>query len=346
MRQPRPWRRASKSNAWFAQVGGKQRFLAPTTATKDEAQKELYRILAESKEAAHAASRPLSTADVLRHYMAAYRARVEAEKASKPCYNNCAWFLQRAEADIGMIPAADLRAKDVLAWATRPGWKESSKASAVKKIKSAFRFAVELGYLDINPIAGIRTPTAKRRMKIPTEAQSLALIEAATSPFREVLWALLETGCRPKEVFGLTADRVNLDARTWLVQDKNRFKSGEEWRTIYLSESMLELSRRQLERFPEGLIFRNSRGAAWNQSSVSNRLINIRTKLGLGPEVVAYACRHRFATRALVNGVPMATVAALMGHTSATHVLRAYSHLLEETGHLHEAAERAGKKVS
>jgi integrase len=90
-------------------------------------------------------------------------------------------------------------------------------------------------------------------------------------PFRDLLTALRETGCRTCEVYGLTADRVDLAAGTWRVRDKVARTTGEPFRTVYLSGPALRLSRRILSRRKSGHVFVNQNGKPWTRNSVALR---------------------------------------------------------------------------
>jgi integrase len=52
----------------------------------------------------------------------------------------------------------------------------------------------------------------------------------------------------------------------------------------------------------------------------------------------AYGYRHTYATSALAKGVPDATVAALLGHSSTAMLHRHYSHLTSQAKVLRNAA--------
>jgi integrase len=110
---------------------------------------------------------------------------------------------------------------------------------------------------------------------------------------------------------------------------------------VHLTDTMLVLSRRLVARWPDGPIFRNTRGNAWDLKTVARRFRQSAEALGIGPELCAYALRHHYATRALANGVPVATVATLLGHKNTNMVMRIYSKLNLETEHLAAAAEQA-----
>jgi integrase len=56
---------------------------------------------------------------------------------------------------------------------------------------------------------------------------------------------------------------------------------------------------------------------------------------------VSYTYRHTFVTDALENGVGVAQVAELLGHTSTDMVMSHYQHLSEKREHLRLAAIQA-----
>src|SRR5262249_38803856 len=91
---------------------------------------------------------------------------------------------------------------------------------------------------------------------------------------------------------------------------------------------------------PTGLVFRNSRGGAWLRNLVSRRLKKLRPKFGLDDGVVFYSLRHLFITDALERGVPIATVAELVGHRDLTMISRIYSRLSGRTAHLRDAVNQ------
>jgi len=62
--------------------------------------------------------------------------------------------------------------------------------------------------------------------------------------------------------------------------------------------------------------------------------------------LIAYAYRHSFATDALVNGVGIAQVAELLGHTSTEMVMRHYSHIAGKIDHMRDAAMKAANNGS
>jgi integrase len=157
-------------------------------------------------------------------------------------------------------------------------------------------------------------------------------------PFRDLLTALWESGARPGEVMGLTADRVDLERGQWRVVNKTRRKTREKVRLIELTPRLVELSSRLLAEHPEGLLFRNTKGGPWTRHLVAHRFGRLRRRLGFGPEATAYSLRHQYITDALEQGVPIATVAELVGHKDTNMISRVYSKLSQRRRHLKDAA--------
>lgn len=148
-------------------------------------------------------------------------------------------------------------------------------------------------------------------------------------------------GIPSAEVANVTAANVDVQNGLWILkQHKTLHKTGKP-RIIYLTPSMLEMSKRLMQKHPDGPLFRSSRGKAFSRNAIRCRFKRLRDKSPILKGVVAYSYRHAFATDALVHGVGIAQVAELMGHTSTELVSRVYSHISMNVGHLREAAVRA-----
>src|SRR6202012_486120 len=93
--------------------------------------------------------------------------------------------------------------------------------------------------------------------------------------FRDFLIAVRETGCRPGEVMKVRAYNVDLTAGTWELKGKD-FNITGELRTVYLTPTMLAMSRRLMAANPTGELFRNSEGKPWNRHSIKNRFARKR----------------------------------------------------------------------
>ncbi len=79
-------------------------------------------------------------------------------------------------------------------------------------------------------------------------------------PFREFVFALYETGCRPSEVARVTAENFD-SARSLRVfeQHKTRKKTGKP-RVVYLTPAMVELTKALVAKYPAAEAVRRKAG--------------------------------------------------------------------------------------
>lgn len=223
----------------------------------------------------------------------------------------------------------------------RKKWK-GAKRHAMICVKRAFSYAEQQGLIAANPIRSVKAPRVKRRERVlSADERKLILDSTRDQAFRNFLTAMLETGCRPSEVAAVTAADVNLELGVWILKQHKTVKKTGKPRVIYLSPAMLELSRKQIEKHPEGPLFPNMRGKPFSRNAWRCRFKRLRERFPSLVGVVCYTCRSTFATTALEKGVGVAHVAELLGHTGTDMVMRHYALLAANVAHMREAAAKA-----
>lgn len=336
MRQPKPWFRSSK-DAWYVEFNGKQRMLAKGRDHEKAAWDAFYKLMATDP-----AKLP-KAADII----VAVVCDLFLDHAAK--HNDArtfAWyksFLQDFCGRYGSVRAADVKPFHVDAWLDEhPQWK-AARRHAVIAVKRAFNWADKKGVLSPNPVRAVEKPAATKRTHVLTKAERQEILDAVRDQeFRDFLFAMQETGCRPSEVARVTAANVNLDVGVWVFHEHKTAKRTGRPRVIYLTPAMVDLSRRLMAKHPTGPLFCGPRGGRpFNANNVCCRFRRLREKLPHLRHAVAYAYRHGYATEALVNGVGVAQVAELLGHTSTDMVLKHYGHLADQLTHMKEAAQKA-----
>jgi integrase len=341
-RTPEPWRRKGVGGAWYAQIRGVKVWLAPATATKTEATAALHRELAAQQTTGKPARAPTETVrDLINRFLAHVEGAVGRDELAKVTEEGYRRYLYPAAQRLGHLPASGLKPHHVQEWVNLdpPNWGPTSRHNAVTAIKRMYNWARRAGHVDANPIADLERPTPERREEILTAEQTRRVLDAIRDrPFRDLIEALRQTGCRPGELYALTAAGVDLEAQVWRVRNKTRRKTGEKVRTVYLNDAMVEMSRRLVEAHPSGPIFRNLKGTPWTRHTVAHRMERLAERLDLGPEAVAYSLRHLYITDALERGIPPATVAELVGHRDVTMIMRIYNQINKRTDHLRDAA--------
>lgn len=334
----KPWYRKDR-DTWTVWVDGRQVPLAKGKANRDEAERAFHSLMAKRGLPAEPGT-PEAEGHTVQWLCDRLLLHVRAERAP----GTYDWYEARLGPLVvmhGSKAAASIRPHHVAEWlAAHPDWGPTTRANAITAVKRVWRWGKRQGYLDVDHLEDVEKPTRRVREAILSPDQfRLILASAKDRAWRCLLTALWETGCRPKEVATVRAKDVDLRAGTWTVINKTRHR-GERTRTIYLTPRMVALSKTLMIHSPHGPLFTNQRGRPWTRNAMACRFARLRAKLGFGGEATAYAIRHVYATDALVNEVPIATVAELMGHKSTAMVSRVYSKLKQRGGYLAEAARK------
>ncbi len=340
-RPSKPWYWAQR-DCWCVTIGGKRHILAQGKASKGEATAEFHRLMVASgrQEVRKSA---LTVGDLLDLFLEDVWRAVEQGERARVTYDGYVRFLSSANERLGRLRATDVRPHDVKGWFNAPElrWGPTTRHNAATAFKAAFRWAKKGGLIPEDPVRDMDKPTARRRILVLTDDQVRALLDATPDrPWKDLITALWETGCRPSEVCTLTAAQVDLDRGLWLVRNKTRRKTGRESRPVPLNPTMLEISRRLVTAHPDGPIFRNRRGRPWTRNAMALRFRALRMRLGLGPEATGYAIRHRYAMEGIRKGLSSSELAALMGHTNAAMVDKVYGHWDQQHERLKEAARK------
>jgi integrase len=322
-------------DAWYVQIEGRKILLAKGRGGRAAAWAAFHKMMASGT----------ATADTL---------KIEVETLADLFLDDCqkrlaattfTWYrghLQSFSDVHGRARMASIRPLHVQSWLDRhPDWSDSTRHGGITAIKRLSAWAKQQGYLDTDRLAGLPRPGIKRRAAHLSQ-EDVGRICAATTDqdFLDLLTVLRETGCRPSEAYRIEAAMLDQEARVAVLErSKTSAKTGRP-RVLFLTPRAAEILARRAAQYPEGPLLRNTDGAPWNRNAVSLRFRRLRARLGLGPEATAEAFRHGYATDALERGVPIATVAELLGHRGTRMLEAYYSHLHERHDHLRAATGR------
>jgi integrase len=220
-------------------------------------------------------------------------------------------------------------------------WGENTCVRAKAIVLAALNHGIKKLGMPVHPLMHVRPGTCGSRDRYLTLEEREKIRIAVKGAFADYIFALEQTGARPfSEVAKVTASNVNLELGTWTLEKwKNSRKQKGLKRTIYLTPSMLELTRRLMNQYPEGPLFRNTCGRAWTRQALTARFRALGERLGI-ENLMAYNIRHLFITDALARGIPVAVVAELCG-TSIQTIQKHYNHMNVMHDVLREAARKA-----
>jgi integrase len=335
MRFPKPFFRTSK-NCWYVQFGKKQHSLH--TADEGEALKEYGRLLTEQE--TRDTSDPRRTRIYQCFEVFLEHSKEEHAERSYAFYQD---VLSKAAKSFGQVRLDDLKPHHVTAWLRTMELSDTTRAHYIGMVKASLNYCMKQGHIEKNPIAHMEKPTCSVRDRILDDSErKLILSSVRDQTFRDLLLALQESGARPGEIANLTAANVNLDAGTIVWFTHKTGKKTKKPRVIYMTPLLRKIIKRRLALTKEGgYLFVGRKGNPWTRSAFYSRFRRLRE---LHPElkgVVPYSFRHSYCTDALEHGIPDATVAELMGHTSTTMVHKHYAHLEKKKAYLAEMAKKA-----
>jgi len=339
----RPWYRRSR-RMWYVNVNGRQTPLGITDPDAQDAAEQAFRRLVESvaariKNAPQTAQEEERTVrQAVASFLADRRGRVAAETLRG----------YRLALETHLVPAfGDRRAGTLTAvelerWADRPGWSSSTRNGYLGAVQTFLKWCG-------HPLALRRPPKESRGADAVLSDDQFAAVLAALpdrvrggrGDLKALLTVLRETGARPQEVAGLTAEAVDWDAGcARLAHHKTRHRGKA--RVVYFPAAALAVLEAQRAKYRTGALFRTKYGRPYRQKYVIRELLAVSERVGF--RVIAYAQRHTFATKALAAGVPDAVVAELLGHTGTAMVAKHYGHLNQRSRELREAVEKVSNR--
>ena len=337
-RTPKPWRRGGPSGPWYCQLERKKVFLAPGSASKTEANRVLFSLLAAPRRPVKAqrAQQVATLGDLIRWWLARLADQVQESSRKPATLETHVTFMKSADAAMGKLPVTGLRESDVHAWIDQPAWNQTTRATAVKRVLAALNWATRTRLIPSNPISGVERPRelVRARVVTPAEADKLRAAIKPGDPLGDLFDFLRWSGCRQGEARGLTADMLQHDGT--IVVPTKRTRDGRETRTIVLRPEAEVLVQRLAKEYPDGPLFRTEKGRPWQRDRVTERFRRLAEKAGVAPGATAHGLRHCLGTDLLIAGVPPSTVAALCGNSTAV-LLRVYDRSRERIDTLREA---------
>lgn len=228
----------------------------------------------------------------------------------------------------------------------------ASVSRKVSTIHTFYRFLVQQGVIERDPLVGVSMPKRERRLpKVLGKEQLTAIIEAADSsdPLglrdRAILELMYAAGLRLSEVVSLNLESADLAEQLLRVRGK-----GNKERVVLIGRPAAEALQRHLrEGRPklavegEQALFVNRDGGRLSGRSIQKIVRTHALKAGLDQRVFPHLLRHSFATHLLDGGAELRVVQELLGHASA-NTTQIYTHVTEEQNR--EALDRAHKKLT
>lgn len=331
MRKPFFRKRRGQPNGgrWHVRHNGK---LVNLGSDKTEAFKEYYRLMSETAEVA-----PLTGKTDVAEVVGLFLDWAERNR-SDSTYQWYKHFLLSFGDFAGGIKLSALRPFHVTRWREKHKYEGNTANAAVRCVLRCFNWGVAEGHLKENPVKGVEKPSATARECYIEAEDWTKLMAKATGSLRDFLMILRETGCRPQEARAVESRHFDRKLRAW-VFPKNESKGKKRQRVVPLNDSALAITKRLVLKYPEGPLFRNSKGQPWTKDAVQRNFKRLARKVGTA--TCLYAVRHSFVTDALVRGVEPMTLATIVGHANIDMIWEVYNKIRHQQDHIRNAIKLA-----
>lgn len=263
---------------------------------------------------------------VSEHTLAAYRRDLAA------------WAARLAEGGETLVTPAPASLPTWLDERRAAGYQLRSNARLLSSLRRFYRWALETGRIERDPLAEVRLPRVRPSLPETLEEAEVERLIAApdiTTDLglrdRTMLEVLYGAGLRVSELVGLTTDAVNL--RQGVV--RVRGKGGKD-RLVPLGEEAVDWVSRYL-RTARGTLMRDAtrpalfpgrddrpltRQAFWYRIKHHARVAGIERSLS------PHTLRHAFATHLLNHGANLRVVQMLLGHSDLS-TTQIYTHVAQ-----------------
>jgi integrase len=205
------------------------------------------------------------------------------------------------------------------------GMSDSTRHHDVVALERLQKLAIEHKFLE-KPVFGKQEkPRIGRRDRVPTSAETEALLAKASPAFRLMYSALRQCGARPGEMCRATIADVDRANRVITLKEHKTARKTGQPRRIPIGRKLGEQLDQAMGTRTEGPVFLCPSGRGWRVENLSRTYSRLRDLAGLPKDLVLYLARHECGTKICrEKGIEYAR--RLLGHTNISTTQR-YMHL-------------------
>jgi integrase len=183
------------------------------------------------------------------------------------------------------------------------------------------KFAVEHELLKKPVFGKLKKPRVGQRDRVPTAAETDAILTRASSEFRMIYLALRQCGARPGELCRATIADIDRNANAIVLREHKTARKTGKPRRIAIGRKLGELLDQAIGTRTQGPIFLSPAGKPWKVGNRSRTYSRLRDLAGLPRDLVLYLARHECGTKVCrEKGIEYAR--RLLGHANISTTQR------------------------
>lgn len=205
------------------------------------------------------------------------------------------------------------------------GVSNSTKHHNAVALERLQKFAVGYKLLDKPVFGKLEKPRVGQRNRVPTSAETEAILSRSSTEFRLIYSALRQCGARPGELCRAMIADIDRTANAIVLQEHKTVRKTGKPRRIPIGRKLGVLLTQAIGNRNAGPIFLSPARRAWTVPNLSRTYSRLRDAAGLPKDLVLYLARHECGTKICrEKGIEYAR--RLLGHTNISTTQR-YMHL-------------------
>ena len=205
---------------------------------------------------------------------------------------------------------------------------------ALSTLRLIYNYAERCGFQVSSPVKHVEFFRETGRERIISFQEERAYLAVASQPLKDIARIMLDTGMRPEEVFRIERMNVDLGQRT-IMNPIGKTKAVR--RKLTMTEEVRSIMKTRTGASDSVYIFPSPDDPERPIGSVRKAHDGAVRRANVEPAFRLYDLRHTYASRAVMAGVDLPTLGALLGHTTIQMTM-GYVHPAEE--HKKEAAKK------
>jgi integrase/recombinase XerD len=204
-------------------------------------------------------------------------------------------------------------------------------ASYQRQIVGALKLFYKEIYKREIPFEYLKVTQRENKLPVVLSKNEIArLIESTTNLKHKALLSLLySAGLRIGELLELKKE--DIDSDRMLIHVKGG--KGKKDRLTVLSTNVLTLLREYYKKYqPQNYLFEGQKGGKYSSESASQVIKRSLKKAKINKPATLHTLRHSFATHLLEDGIGIAHIQKLLGHTNINTTL-IYTHIAQDSIH-------------
>lgn len=195
-------------------------------------------------------------------------------------------------------------------------------------LKQIYNYALELNLIDSNPAKSIKAlyQSPRKQPRFLSQEEAKLIIDNSSEFYKDLFKFLLYTGVRKDEARFLEWSDIDFKKNHVRIRIKATFTTKtRRGRNIPMNSAVNKVINKRYENKNSNYVFANQEGSNFSPTAWMKYLGNLIKKLEI-KDIKIHTFRHTFASWLAMEGVDLATIAQLLGHSNIKTTM-IYSHL-------------------